>query len=134
MKKNLWRVVGLLFLTCSIYISAQSQSIKAEDLPEYIVLNAENTKLLGGIGLSIASKNSSYKEKLDQLEDVITNKKTGEGVRNLTDLLNVMHKYGFEYVDAFLSSSLGLSAGDDFSIGSNKSRSSIVFRKIHSPR
>ncbi|MDH6251712.1 hypothetical protein M2347_001439 [Chryseobacterium sp. H1D6B] len=109
--------------------AVHAQNINNNELPEYIVVTAEETKLLGGIGLSISSKNSPYKDNLDKLEDVITSKKGGEGVRNLTDLFNTMYKYGFEYVNAFQSTAFGVGGGDGIGAGSSKSRSNIVFKK-----
>lgn len=127
-------VIMLVFVVSSLMIHAQN--INPNELPEYIVVTAEDTKLLGGIGLVISSKNSPYKENLEQLEDKITSKKAGEGVRNLTDLFNAMYKYGFEYVNAFQSESesFGTVAGNNALLGIGKSRSNMVFRKIHTQK
>lgn len=115
-------------------LAVHAQTINTSELPEYIVVTAEETKLLGGIGLVISSKNSPYKDKLEDLENVITSKKQGQGVRNLTDLFNTMYKYGFEYINAFQSTAIGLSGGDDILAGDSKSRSNIVFKKIHTQK
>ena len=122
----LFVIVSLLFTS-----NAFCQKVTKEDLPEYVIITAENTKLLGGIGISIDWKKSPYKTKFQDLVDYLEDDKR---VRNMTDLLNVMYELGFEYKDAFNADAgtLGVGAGDDLSItgSDSKFRSNIVFKKI----
>ncbi|WP_106791115.1 hypothetical protein [Aquimarina sp. Aq78] len=110
----------------------KSSSANINKLPEYIIITSENTKLLGGIGISIDYKRSGYKEELRNLEELLQD---GDKlrVRNQTDLLNSMSILGFEYVDAYNANSgtLGVGGGDDVEVfGSNsKFRINMVFRK-----
>lgn len=118
--------IANILLTTNVF----SQKIKTEELPEYIIITAENTKLLGGIGISIDWKKSPYKSKLQNLVDYLEDERR---VRNLTDLFNVMFELGFDYKDAFNADAgtLGVGAGDDLNItgSDSKYRSNIVFKK-----
>ncbi len=109
-----------------------SSSVSIEQLPEYIVITSENTKLLGGINISIDYKKSDYKDVLEELETLLQNRKKMR-IRNQTDLLNAMIKLGFEYVDAYnaTAGAIGAGGGDDVEIfGSEaKYRINMVFRK-----
>lgn len=135
MKKN---VLLVLILILSSSLGAQEltlesrSSVNAEQLPEYIVVTSENTKLLGGIDISIDYKKSAYADVLSELESLLQNRKKLK-IRNQTDLLNAMSKLGFEYIDAYNASagSLGASGGDDVEVfGSQaKYRINMVFRK-----
>ncbi|SFW55006.1 hypothetical protein SAMN02927921_02280 [Sinomicrobium oceani] len=129
----------VLFLALvSITVSAQeltvdnSSSVKIEKLPEYVVITSENTKLLGGMNINIASKKSSYENVLKDLEALLQ-KNRNLAIRNQTDLLNAMSKLGFDYVDAYNASAgtVGAAAGEDVqAFGSNaKYRINMVFRK-----
>lgn len=131
-------IVVLLALLFSVNMFSQelsvvtNSSVNIKDLPEYVIITSENTKLLGGINIIIDFKRSPYKEQLRNLEDLLQD---GDKlrVRNQTDLLNSMSKLGFEYVDAYNanSGSLGVGGGDDVEVfGSNaKFRVNMVFRK-----
>lgn len=107
-------------------------AINVDELPEYIVITSENTKLLGGINIIIDYKRSVYKPQLKTLEALLQD---GDKlrVRNQTDLLNAMHKLGFEYVDAYnaTTGTLGSGGGDDIEVfGSHsKFRTNMVFKK-----
>ncbi len=105
---------------------------KVGELPEYIVVTSENTKLLGGINISIDYKKSKYRDKLSELEHALQSGK-GLRIRNQTDLLNEMSDIGFEYVDAYnaQAGTLGALGGDDVAATGSKSkfRTNMVFRK-----
>ena len=105
-------------------LKLSAQQVDATKLPNYIVVTVENTKLLGGIGLTIDWKNSEYKAEMERLYEYLQSSKNGgQGVRTLTDLLNVMSNLGFEYVDSFNASSFGIDPG------SEKQRNNVVFKK-----
>lgn len=105
-------------------LKLSAQQVDATKLPTYIVVTVENTKLLGGIGLTIDWKNSEYKAEMERLYEYLqSNKNGGQAVRTLTDLLNVMSNLGFEYVDSFNASSFDID-------GAAKQRSNVVFKKI----
>lgn len=134
-KKHLLLVV-VTFL--ALNVSAQelsvdnSPSVNIERLPEYVVVTSENTKLLGGMNINIASKKSSYENVLKDLEALLQ-KNRNLAIRNQTDLLNAMSTLGFDYVDAYNASAgtVGAAAGEDVqAFGSNaKYRINMVFRK-----
>lgn len=109
-----------------------SSSVNIERLPEYVVITSENTKLLGGMNINIASKKSSYENVLKDLEALLQ-KNRNLAIRNQTDLLNAMSTLGFDYVDAYNASAgtVGAAAGEDVqAFGSNaKYRINMVFRK-----
>ncbi|MCF6308300.1 MAG: hypothetical protein L3J09_10110 [Flavobacteriaceae bacterium] len=136
MKKQI--IILLLLVSGFTYVNAQelkvesSSSVNIEQLPEYVVITSENTKLLGGINITIDYKKSDYADVLEELEILLQNRKKLR-IRNQTDLLNTMSKLGFEYIDAFNASAgtLGAGGGDDVIISgsSSKFRINIVFRK-----
>lgn len=121
-------------------ISANAQELKVgektaitvEELPEYVVVTSENTKLLGGINIIIDYKKSPYKASLEQLEITLQSGKELR-IRNQTDLLNAMSELGFEYVDAYNAhaGTIGAGTGDDIAVGvsDSKFRTNMVFRK-----
>lgn len=138
-KMNKIKISLLLLVTLvTINITAQelkvisSSSVNIEQLPEYIVVTSENTKLIGGINITIDYKKSKYEGVLDELETLLQNRKKLR-IRNQTDLLNAMSKLGFDYVDAYnaTSGTIGAGGGDDVNIfGSQaKFRTNMVFRK-----
>ena len=107
--------------------------VSIEKLPEYIIITSENTKLLGGINISIDAKRSSYKKQLRALEDILQDGNKLR-VRNQTDLLNAMSKLGYKYIDAYNANSGtigGGSGGNDVDIfgSSSKFRVNMVFQK-----
>lgn len=124
-------ILGISLCLLSLNGLAQDK-IDLSTLPEYIIITSENTKLLGGINIIIDYKKSEYKDKLEELEIALRNRKQF-GVRNQTDLLNKMSNIGYEYVDAYNanSGSIGIGAGDDIDItGSTaKFRINMVFKK-----
>ncbi len=132
-------LVVLLFVTL-VSTHASAQELKVEEryavnineLPEYVVVTSENTKLLGGININIDHKKSDYSEVLKTLESLLQNRKKLR-IRTQTDLLNAMSKLGFEYVNAYngRSSNIGAGSGDDLEIfGSHeKFRINMVFKK-----
>lgn len=131
MKKILIIAIMLMSITSfSQNLSVvESSEININDLPEYVIITSENTKLLGGIGISIDSKKSKYQSQLETLESLLQNRKKLH-IRNQTDLLNALSKLGFEYLNAYVASSGSLNTGDSgFSSGSTKSRVNMVFRK-----
>ncbi len=134
MKKYIVTLVILL----TISLSAQelkvvtSSAVNIQNLPEYVVITSENTKLLGGINITIDYKKSKYENVLDELETLLQNRKKLR-IRNQTDLLNAMSQLGFEYVDAYnaTAGTIGAGGGNDVEIfGSDaKYRINMVFRK-----
>lgn len=132
-------ILTVLIAIVTIYnINAQelkvveSSIININELPEYLVITSENTKLLGGIGISIDYKKSMYEEVLEELETLLQNRKKLR-IRNQTDLLNALSKLGFEYLDAYnaTAGSLGVGGGDDVNVSASnaKYRTNMVFRK-----
>ncbi len=111
---------------------AESSSVNIKELPEYVIITSENTKLLGGINITIDYKKSKYKPQLEELEDLLQARKK-LSIRNQTDLLNAMSKLGFDYLDAYNANAgtLGAGGGDDVEIfgSESKFRVNIVFRK-----
>lgn len=111
-------------------VNRSNVNIKA--LPEYVIITSENTKLLGGINITIDAKRSNYKKELRNLESILQD---GDKlrVRNQTDLLNSMSKLGFKYIDAYNANSgtIGGGGGDDINVfgSSSKFRINMVFRK-----
>jgi len=126
--------VMVLLISFLVFVHAQELSAggltsKAADLPEYIVITSQNTKLIGGIGITIDYRRSKYKDQLEILEELLQNRKKMR-IRNQTDLLNAMSDLGFEYVDAYMATASTSSSGDaDFGTGDNTYRTNIVFRK-----
>ena len=114
--------------------NSYAQQPDVKQLPEYVIITTENTKLLGGIGLTIDYKKSPYRDQLIKLEDYLTLAKQNR-VRTQTDLLNAMYTLGFEYVDAFNSNADTFGGNTDVGdrselSGSNsKFRINIVFKK-----
>ncbi|MGS2740986.1 hypothetical protein [Sinomicrobium sp. M5D2P17] len=137
MKKN---VIALILVSVfgTVGLSAQelnvdnSSSVNIKQLPEYVVITSENTKLLGGMNITIQSKKSQYENVLQNLEKLLQ-KRNNLQIRNQTDLLNAMSTLGFDYVDAYNASSgtIGVGGGEDIQVtGSNaKFRINMVFRK-----
>lgn len=107
-------------------------SISIEELPEYVIVTSENTKLIGGINITIDYKRSQYQDRLEELESLLQNRRKLH-IRNQTNLLNAMSKLGFEYIDSYAgaSGSLGLGGGDDIEVfgSESKFRTNMVFRK-----
>jgi len=74
MKKMKTNVLLVIILILSSGLGAQEltsetrSSVNVEQLPEYIVVTSENTKLLGGIDISIDYKKSKYADVLSELE------------------------------------------------------------------
>ncbi len=133
-KTNILALVALI----SMSVTAQelevvsASSVNIEQLPEYIVVTSENTKLIGGIDITIDYKKSVYEDVLDELETLLQNRKKLR-IRNQTDLLNAMSELGFEYIDAYnaTAGTLGVGGGNDVEVfGSEaKYRINMVFRK-----
>lgn len=110
----------------------EKTTITVEELPEYVVVTSENTKLLGGIDITIDYKKSPHKPALEQLEFTLQSGKELR-IRNQTDLLNTMSKLGFEFIDAYNANAgtIGAGTGDDIALGisDSKFRINMVFRK-----
>ena len=135
MKTNLLVVITLILssgIGAQELTSVTRSSVNVEQLPEYIIVTSENTKLFGGIDISIDYKKSEYADVLSELESLLQNRNKLK-IRNQTDLLNALSKLGFEYVDSYNASagSLGIGGGDDVEVfGSQaKYRINMVFRK-----
>jgi len=136
--KNTKAILFALFILTTLTITAQKSKViesfrtSFKQLPEYVVVTSENTKVLGGIDISIDTKKSDHENALKELEALLQNRKKLR-IRNQTDLLNAMSHLGFDYVDAFNASSGIIDAGteDDFEIleGESKFRINMVFRK-----
>ncbi|MCL3782359.1 hypothetical protein EMN47_18410 [Prolixibacteraceae bacterium JC049] len=133
MKRLLFVLVGvLLFSLFSWAKDVEKENYNySKDLPTYIVITAENTKILGGIGIHINKKKSKYKEAFQYLEYYLHKDLK---VRTITDLLNAMDEIGFEYQNAFSSSTGSLGVGDGKSSVStygdmSKVRYNVVFKK-----
>lgn len=115
-------------------VSAQSLevdgqvSVTVEELPEYVVITSENTKLLGGINIIIDYKKSPYKASLQKLEETLQAGKKLR-IRNQTDLLNIMSNLGFAYVDAYNAGAGTFGGGDDVVVSDSKFRINMIFRK-----
>ena len=132
MKNKLINLLGLACLCVSLNLAAQQPD--PEKLPEYIVITAENTKLLGGIGITIDWKKSPYKKQFEELEDYLVSKDQ-KRVRTLSDLFNAMYELGYRFDDAFNANSgslgLGTDVGDVSLSGSDaKFRTNLVFQKM----
>ncbi|RQO30741.1 hypothetical protein DBR32_08405 [Taibaiella sp. KBW10] len=127
MKKTITAFLLLFIAATGIY--AQDKKITSANLPEYIIITANNNSLIGGIAITIDKKNSVYHDQLDALETQLESKKTGAGVRNLSDLLNTMSDLGYEYVNAFQSSATETSYGKEATYAAEQNRNNIVFRK-----
>ena len=132
---NVLLVITLLLTTTSIAQElkiVETSAVSISELPEYVVITSENTKLLGGINITIDYKRSAYEEKLETLEELLQSGRKLR-IRNQTDLLNAMSQLGFDYVDAYnaTAGTIGAGGGDDVEIfGSEaKYRINMVFRK-----
>ncbi len=131
-------IIALLVFSTNSEIFAQELSVinkstvKIEELPEYVIITSENTKLIGGINIMIDYKKSSYKDVLEELEDLLQAGKKLK-IRNQTDLLNAMSKLGYDYTDAYNANAgtIGAGGGNDVEIfgSESKYRINMVFRK-----
>ena len=131
-------VIILLMLTLTAKLFSQelsvvdSSSVKIEELPKYVVITSENTKLFGGINIIIDYKKSPYEDVLMKLEKLLQSRKKLK-IRNQTDMLNTMAQLGFEYVDAYNANAgtIGAGGGDAVDIfgSQSKFRINMVFRK-----
>ncbi len=79
-----------------------SLSVSVKELPEYVIIESQRTKLIGGINIIIETKKSKYEDVLENLEDLLQGRKNLR-VRTQTDLLNAMSKLGFDYVNTYNS-------------------------------
>ena len=70
MKKAVYFIVIISLLSLSL--TTYSQSVNTAALPKYVVIGAEDTKLLGGIGIYIAKKKSESKNEMRNLEYYLT--------------------------------------------------------------
>lgn len=128
----------LMLFTLFIANSAKAQELKTvkeisiDELPEYVIIQSQNTKLLGGIAMTIDFKNSEYKDALIKLQGILE-KSSNLKVRNQIDLLNAMSKLGFDYLNAYLASAFTeadkYSKESTDSFGGDTYRVNMVFRK-----
>lgn len=138
--KSTIKILSSLLLVVLMSGSLNAQELKVEavssvnidELPEYLVVTSENTKLIGGININIDHKKSAYEDVLKELEALLQNRKKLR-IRTQTDLLNAMSKLGFEYVNAYngKAGTIGAGTGKDVDIfGSQaKYRINMVFKK-----
>lgn len=136
MKTILTSLVAIILLSTNVKAQElkveNMSSVNINELPEYVVVTSENTKLIGGININIDYKKSDYEAVLKELEHLLQNKNKLK-IRNQTDLLNAMSKLGFEYINAYngKAGTIGASSGNKFEIlGSQaKYRINMVFKK-----
>lgn len=131
-------IIILLACIATFTLNAQEKKvidtscIDINELPEYIVITSENTKLLGGINITIDAKKSIYQDVLENLEHILQNRKKLH-IRNQTDLMNALYQLGYEFLDAYNASAgtIGAGTGNDVSVfGSDaKYRINMVFKK-----
>ncbi|WP_299156506.1 hypothetical protein [uncultured Tenacibaculum sp.] len=142
MKKSVKTTIILMLLITALNVKGQelsvvrSSSIAISQLPEYVIITSQNTKLLGGINIIIDKKRSTYKDQLEELESLLQD---GDKlrVRNQTDLLNSMSKLGYDYVNAYNANAIMPSSrdsdGDDIlnivDGGEGTFKVNMVFRK-----
>jgi len=116
----------------------EASNLKIEKLPHYIIITSQNTKSLGGIGITIDVKKSKYKKQLKNLVDLLQDRKKLK-IRNQTDLLNAMHIIGYEFVDAYNASqvkyAMDKDLGDDifneiFEGGTGAFKVNMIFKKL----
>lgn len=126
------KLIPILLLIMLAATNLYSQDVNINELPEYVVVTSENTKILGGININIAHKKSNYEKALKELESTLQNVKKLR-VRTQTDLLNAMSKLGFDYIDAYNANAgaIGAGAGDKIQLSDTqaKFRTNMVFRK-----
>lgn len=129
MKKTMQTAVLWLGIIC-LNTAAYADDFDTSLLPRYVVVTAENTKLIGGMNIIVYSKKSRFKSALQSLEEHLQSELK---LRNMTDLLNTMDEMGFEFIQAYNTSAgtLGAGGGDDLEIfgSESKIRSNLVFRK-----
>lgn len=117
----------MMIMFLSLTLVSYGQSIDVNNLPKYIVIGAEDTKLLGGIGVYIAKKKSESKSEMKNLEYYLHSTKR---VRTITDLLNEMDLLGFEYQDTFVGGAKSIGTDGSYTYGDvEKTRYNIVFKK-----
>lgn len=126
------KLIPILLLIMLAATNLYAQDVNINELPEYVVVTSENTKILGGININIAHKKSNYEKALKELESTLQNVKKLR-VRTQTDLLNAMSKLGFDYIDAYNANAgaIGAGAGDKIQLSDTqaKFRTNMVFRK-----
>ena len=130
--KNLKFIVVMLIGITVFNLNAQELSViktsiaNINELPEYVIVTSENTKLLGGIAITIDAKKSKYKNQLRGLEEILQD---GDklNIRNQTDLLNAMSQLGYEYLSAYNAETF--TSGGEYGYEHSKQRINMVFRK-----
>lgn len=130
--KNIKKSSVLCLLLLLVSFTVRAQDVNPKTLPEYVIITSENTKLIGGINITIDYKKSSYKKELEALEHKLQGRKE-LSIRNQTDLLNAMSGLGYEYVDAYNANAgtLGVGTGDKVDVfgSDSKFRINMVFKK-----
>lgn len=101
-------------------LSVNNKTVKVEELPEYIIIQCDNSPsiLVSGNRIEIHAKKSPFEKMLEDLEDLLEDK-WYLNMSNQTDLLNTMSKLGFDYINAIPQQ------GTEGSFG----RAGLVFRK-----
>ena len=94
------KYILLLLLLAGSISSLKAQELNPNELPNYVVVTVENTRLVGAMNLNIDTKKSPDRNALLDLEDYLTDKDRSR-VRTITDLLNTMDRLGFDYIDAY---------------------------------
>ncbi len=106
-------------------------SVNIRKLPEYVVITSENTKTLGELNITINSEKSAYSNVLQDLETLLQDSRNLQ-ISNHTDLLSIMAKMGFEYIDTYIGTArrIGSEEDEDQTFAANSNfRINMVFRK-----
>lgn len=116
--------IGAILFATSLHaqqLSKSGKTVKADELPEYVIINCDNTRsgLTNSIRIVIQSKNSEYEKSLQDLQALLEENNYLK-ISNQTDLLNAMSRLGFDYINAFPQN-----PGE----GNSYSRTGFVFRK-----
>lgn len=84
-------------------LSTNGKSVRVEELPEYIVINCDNTIsfMTRSIRIEIYAKKSENEKVLKNLEELLESPKYLK-IGNHTDLLTTMSKLGYDYQNNFL--------------------------------
>lgn len=123
-------VILLMAIGQSTFAQANDEyNIKDYDktkMPKYVVLTAEKGDLIFGSVVQVERRRSERKAELKWLEKYLRKNKAA---RNVTDLLNMMDRLSFDFVDFVESStnSIGLGAGEDLNVTGSSGKNRILF-------
>ncbi|MGG8497816.1 hypothetical protein ACQY1Q_15500 [Tenacibaculum sp. TC6] len=107
-------------------LTAINETVNVNELPNYIIISSQKSAFFGDIAIIIDTKNSLYKDKLDELESLLQNRKKLK-IRNQGDLLNAMDALGFDYVDSYNETETDSYTNLDKT--ARKFRVNMIFRK-----